>query len=88
MLGFWFPRRICVFDFCVVDTDTESHNGRHPHKIISYHKRRKKGNYIEDLFERQSHFTILVSSVNGLMGEETKVENKQLDDALSNKWEM
>ena len=29
LIGFWYPRRMCVFNVCVVDTDTESYDGRY-----------------------------------------------------------
>ena len=43
VLGFWSPLSMCVFDICVVDTDTDYFDGRHPHKILSQHEHRKKG---------------------------------------------
>ena len=79
---------MCAFVFSVVDTESVSYDGRHPHKILSQHERRKKGGYLEAFLDRRRHLTPLVFSVDGVMGEETKVETKQLDDALSNKWEM
>ena len=43
----WDHNRICVFGVFVVDTDAESYDGIHPHKILSRNNRRKKGKYIK-----------------------------------------
>ena len=75
-------RRMCVFDVCIVDKDAASYDGRHPHKILSQHKCRKKGKYIYDCLDRQFHFMPLVLSMGGVMEEETTSENKQLASAL------
>ena len=76
---------MCVFDVCVVDKNVASYEGKHPHCILSQHEHRKKGKYIEDRLERLRHFTPLVFSVNGIMGEEKKAETKKLAAALSKK---
>ena len=47
VIELWSPRRICVFDVYVVNTDQESYDWRHPCKILSQKERRKKGKYIE-----------------------------------------
>ena len=66
ILGFWDPSRICVFNVCVVETDTASYDGRHLQKILSKHELRKKGKCIEACLERQCHFMPLVLSVDGV----------------------
>ena len=87
MLGFWVYHSMCVFGVLIVDTDAASYEGRHPHRILYHHKRRKKGNYIEAFTERQCHFTPLVFAVDGVMGKETKAATEKLADYLLNKWE-
>ena len=46
------------------------------------HKHRKKGKYIEAFLERQRYFTLIMLSVDGMMGGETKEATKQLYSAL------
>ena len=82
VLGFWDPRRMCVFNVCVVGIDTASYNGIHPHKILSQHEQRKRGEYIEACLELRRHFLPLVLSVDGVVVEETKAATKQLASAL------
>ena len=72
MLVFWSPRRMCVFGVCAVYIDTSVYDGRHPHKILSHHKRHKKGKYIESCIERQCHLKLFVLSAERVIGEETK----------------
>ena len=60
---------MCVLNFHIVDTDSKSYDGRHPHKILSHCKWCKKGKYIEDCLERRLHFTPLILSVDRVMGE-------------------
>ena len=86
LLGFRPPCKMCVFDVHNVDTYAASYDGRRPDKILSQHKWRKKGKYPEACLERRRHFTPLVFSADGVMGEETKATTKQLAAALPNKW--
>ena len=44
-IGFWVPCRVCVFGVHVFDIYAESYEGRHPHRILSQHKLRKKVKY-------------------------------------------
>ena len=78
---------MCVLNICVVDTDAASYDGIHPNKILSQHKRCKKGKYIEACLDKQHHFAPFVFSVYGVMWEDTKAENKQLGAALITKWD-
>ena len=73
---------MCVFDISAVDTDAAYYDGRHPRKILSQNKQRKKGKYIEAFLEQGCHFTPLVFSVDGLMGEYTKEETNKMATTL------
>ena len=42
VLGFSGPRQMCFFDVHVVYTDAASYYGRHPHHILSQHKRHRE----------------------------------------------
>ena len=61
---------MCFFGVCLVDTDVAFYDGRHSHNFLSWHKRRKKGKYLEYLFEKTFHFTSCVLSLYRVMGEE------------------
>ena len=61
---------MCVFDVHIFDTDRYSYYGRHRHKILSQHERRKNGKYLEACVEEKPQFMPLVFSVDGGMGEE------------------
>ena len=78
---------MCVFDINIFDTDAEYYDEKHQHKIMSHHERHKKGKYIEAFLEQLRHFTLLVFSVDGVMGEDIKVATKQLDADMSNRWD-
>ena len=55
---------MCVFNLHDVDIDVSSYDGIHPHKILSHHEAvKKEGKYLEDLPEKQHHFTPLILSV-------------------------
>ena len=87
VIEFWAPRRMCVFDILIFDTDAASYYGRHPQKILSQHERCKKGKYLEACLERQHHFTRLVFYVYRVMGEDTKAATKKMSTSLSKKWD-
>ena len=59
---------MCVFDIHIVDTNADSYDWIHPHKILSQHKYHKKGKCIEACRERQLLMIPLVFSVDGVMG--------------------
>ena len=71
-----------MFGVYIFDIDAASYYGRHQHKILSQHERRKKGKYLEACLDIRCHFMPLVFYVDGVMGEETKAETKQPADAL------
>ena len=58
---------MCIFDICVVDTDTSYYEERHPKKIMSQNERHEKGKYIEAFIERRHHFIPLFFSVEVVM---------------------
>ena len=68
VLVFWALHRMCVFEIFVVDTNEESYEGKHAHRILYQNERRKKGKYIEACLERLLHFIPLVLLVHGMMG--------------------
>ena len=78
---------MCFFDFCVVDTDVDSYDGRHTHKILSQNEWCKKSRYLEACLERRHHFMLIMFPLGWGMGEDTKAETKQLSDSLSTKWD-
>ena len=47
VIGLCYPRRMCIFDVHVIDTNKESYEGRNPHRIMLYHEQRKKDKYID-----------------------------------------
>ena len=65
-----------IFKFRDVDTDAESYDGRHPHKTLGRHKRRKKGKHIDSCLKKRRHSKPLVLSVYWIMLEDTKAETK------------
>ena len=69
---------MCVFDVYIVDTYVASYEGRHPQHILSQHKQHKKRKNFEAFIDKQKYFTLIVLSVHGVMGRETKAETKQL----------
>ena len=73
VIGFWYPRRMCVFGVRAVDIDSASYGGKHPHGILYQHERRKKGKYIESFLERRHNFMSRVLEVDGVMGNDTNV---------------
>ena len=78
---------MCVYDVHVFDINTDSYDGRHPHRILPQHKRHKKGKYIEACLEKQRHFTLLVLYVDGVMGYDKNEEPKKLSASLLTKWD-
>ena len=68
VLGLWGTHRMCVFGVCAVETYSSSYDGIHPQTILSHHERHKKGKYLGDCLGRQCNFTLLVFSVDGVMG--------------------
>ena len=85
MLGFWDPRRMCLFNVLIFDIDTDYYDRRHPHKILYQHEQRKKVKYLEAYLEQQCHFTPIVFSVDGVMWKDIEAESKQLGAAMSKK---
>ena len=58
---------MCIFDICVVVTDTSYYEGIHPKKILSQNERHEKGKYIGAFIERRNHFISLFFSVKVVM---------------------
>ena len=51
---------MCIFDVFVFDTDAPYYKGKQPNRIMSYHKRIKKGRYIETCFEIYQQFSLIM----------------------------
>ena len=86
VLGFWYPRIMCVVDVRMVDTDSDTYAGIQPHKVQTRYGWRKKRKYLDACLGWRLHFTPMVLSVDGFMGYDTKADTKQLAAALTNKW--
>ena len=85
-VGFWARGRMTVFDVRITDTESPSYSGRDPAAILAEHERRKKRKYLRPCLERRRHFTPLVFSANGMMGEEAEAATKRLASLISRKW--
>ena len=75
-LSFWYPRRMCVFDIRVVDTDADTYVGTQPHKVLTHHEQCNKVKYLEAFLECRQHFTPLMFLVDSVVGEDTKAATK------------
>ena len=85
VIGLWDPSKMYVLYVWAVDTYKETYDWRHPQRILSQQERRKK--YILRLTFREDSYFPPVFYVYRLMGKDTKAVSKQLDSALSNKWD-
>ena len=74
----------CVSLTFTLLTQTQTHMIGDTPKILSRNYWHKKVNYLEAFIEQRRHFTLLVFSVDGAMGEWViKVTTNQLDSSLS-----
>ena len=76
VLGFWDPRRKCVFDVHFVETNADTYAETKLHKLLNQHDWLNTGKYLGACIERRRHFMHMVFLVDGLMGEGGKLATK------------
>jgi hypothetical protein len=84
--GFWRRGMTTIFNVRISDTDAASYSGLDPRKVLARQEKSKKEKYGPPCADRRRHFTPLVFSVDGLLGDEAQAASKRLARALSVKW--
>ena len=84
--GFWCRGTDCIFDVAVCDTDCRSYAGVEPEDVLARREAFKRGKYRLACAEQRRHFTPLVYSVDGMVGEEAKRAVKRIGRLLSKQW--
>ena len=67
---------MCVFDIHVTETESKSYRGQDSQKIINRMEKKKK--YLKTCLDRNQLFSLLIYSVDGLAGIETRGAERKL----------
>ena len=82
---FWARGTDTIFDIQVVDLDCPSYASKDPRKVLEGCEKTKKNKHLDNCLEGRRHFTPLVFSADGLMGQETQGAVKRLASFISEK---
>ena len=74
--GFWTKATDLIVDVRITDTDSKSHQGKDPAKVLEQQEREKKRKYLGPCLDRRKHFTPFVVSADGLKGKEATIKNE------------
>ena len=85
--NFWQNGTYSVVDVHMTDCDAPSYNSVTSIKCLAKHEQAKKKKYLQACLAQRMHFTPLVFSVDGMMGQEMEAFVKRFGKHLAIKWD-
>ena len=70
----------------VVNTDTKCHSLKTQEKCLQEAERENKKMYLEACLQQRQHFSLLVTSVDGVLGVEAAATLKKIASHLATQW--
>jgi hypothetical protein len=84
---FWRNGRRCIFDVCITDTECRTTQTQGVQKVLNKCNSEKKDKHLRACHKMRRDFTpLLVYSVGGCAGHETKQAERKLAGVLAAKW--
>ena len=84
----WHNGTDSVHNMRVVNTDAKSYWEKSPEKCLEKAEKSKKKMYLEACLQQRRHFSLLVASVDGLLGVEATATLKMIASRLASKWKQ